>query len=464
MNKIPEEWASAAVCSKSIAKGSSYGSYLIQKGEINLKYTVKDVLQFVEENDVKFIRLVFFDIFGVMKNISIMSQELKRAFERGVQIIPSSIDGFEGTGSDLMLFPDPGTLKILPWRPQHDRVARLLCDIRKPDGTPFEGNVRNVLKKAADVAESMGFKTKAGLSCEFYLFRLDENGEPTRIPCDKAGYLDIAPLDKGENIRRQICLTLEEMEINPLSSHHESGPGQNQIDFRHSDLLTCADDFVTFKTVVKTAAQANGLYASFLPKPLADNSGSGMHINLSLKKNGQNIFQENGKGMTESARHFIAGVLRHAAEMTVFFDPLPNSYLRFGSFKAPDTIDWSYHDLNPLVRVPDVRTDRARMDFRSPDPSCNPYLAFSMLLYAGLDGIENRYELQPESSYSSNPDFLPQSLQQACELARKSSFVKSCLPETIYQNYLDIISDTVSRSLQGGEFTRQSEERYFEII
>ncbi len=438
--------------------------YRNRKGEIKLKYTVKDVLQFVEENDVKFIRLVFFDIFGVMKNISIMSHELKRAFERGVQIITSNIDGFEGTGCDLLLFPDPTTLKILPWRPQQARVARLLCDIRRPDGAVFEGNVRNVLKRAVDIADDMGFKCRAGLSCEFYLFRLDDNGKPTRIPHDNAGYLDIAPLDRGENIRRQICLSLEQMEINPLRSHHENGPGQNQIDFRHSDLLSAADDFVTFKAVVKAVAQLNELFASFLPKPLADNSGSGMHINLILKKNGENIFQESGNGMSEDARHFIAGVLKHSAEMTVFFNPLPNSYLRFGSFKAPDTVDWSYHDLNPLVRLPDVRTDRARMDFRSPDASCNPYLAFALLMYAGLDGVENKYELQPEASYSSNPDFLPQSLQQACELARNSSFIKHCLPEMIYENYLDIVSDTVNRSLQGEEFTRQFEERYFEII
>ncbi len=430
-----------------------------------MKFTVKEVLQFVEENDVKFIRLVFFDIFGVKKNISIMSQELESVFENGVSIVPSNIDGFGGTANtDLLLFPDPATLKVLPWRPQQGRVARLFCDVKNPDGTPFEGDVRSVLKQAVSKAEQMGYTTRAGLACEFYLFKLDDDGVPTKIPHDNAGYLDVAPLDKGENVRRQICLTLEEMEIDPLSSHHENGPGQNEIDFKHSDLLSAADDFVTFKDVVKTSAASNGLFASFMPKPLPNKSGSGMHINLMLKKYGFNIFQDNGNGLSETAQSFIAGILKYAAEMTVFFNPISNSYARFGAYKAPSTVDWSYQGFNSLVRLPEVATDKARIDFRSPDPSCNPYLAFALLLYAGLDGIEKGLQLCPPSNRSEEPPKLPQSLTEAVEKARNSEFIKSCLPPMIYQSYLDIKTEGINRALSSAEQRQQIEDRYFEII
>ena len=435
-----------------------------RKGDIELKYTVKEVLQFVEENDVKFVRLVFFDIFGVMKNVSIMSQELERAFEFGVHVVSSSVDGFEGGSADLLLFPDPATLRVLPWRPQHGRVVRLLCDIKNPDGSAFEGDVRRVLKKAVERTEQAGFTCKVGLSCEFYLFKMDDQGNPTKTPHDNAGYLDVAPLDKGENVRRQICLTLEEMDMYPLSSHHESGPGQNEIDFKHSDLLSAADDFVTFKTVVKTAAAANGLYASFMPKPLPDKSGSGLHINLMLKKYGFNIFKDSGKGLSDNAGYFIAGVLKRASEMTAFMDPVLNSYARFGAYKAPDTIDWSYSDLNTLIRLPEAGTDRARMDFRSPDPSCNPYLAFALLLHAGLDGIENKYELQSSADVKDSNEKLPGSLAQALEAAKNSSFVKDILPGMIFENYIGIKTDIVNRSLHGTEFRQQIEDRYFEMI
>ncbi len=429
-----------------------------------MKRTAQDVISFVEENNIKFVRLAFFDVFGVMKNISIMSSELKEAFEHGVSIVPSSIDGFEGTGTDLKLFPDPQTLRVLPWRPHNDGVVRLLCQIRRPDGTVYEGDVRNALKEAVSEAEQAGLEISTGLSCEFYLFKLDENGLPTRIPHDRAGYLDVAPLDKGENIRRRICLTLEEMGIHPLSSHHENGPGQNEIDFRYSDMLSAADDFVSFKSVVKTAAQKEVLYASFLPKPLPDSSGSGMHINLYIRENGQNIFMLQNGQMSKTAQSFIAGVLSHAAEMTVFFNPIPNSYARFGLFKAPDTIDWSFRNLNPLVRLPEAENPSARMDFRSPDSSCNPYLAFTMLIRAGLDGIRQQMPLPPMASAASTSAFLPETLSQASELAKNSRFVRDSLPEIIVSNYLDIISDTVIRSGQGGELKKLMEERYFEII
>ncbi len=439
-----------------------------------LKYTVKEVLQFVEENDVKFVRLMFFDIFGVKKNISIMAQELESVFEHGAHIVVSKIDGFSRiVNTDLLLFPDPTTLKVLPWRPQQGRVVRLFCEVRNQDGTPFEGDSRRVLKKAVEKAEQMGFNCKIGLACEFYLFRADDNGNPTRIPHDNAGYLDVAPLDKGENVRRQICLTLEQMDIDPLSSHHENGPGQNEIVFKHSDALSAADDFMTFKTVVKNVAAANGLYASFMPKPLMDKSGSSMKIDILLKKYGFNIFKANGNGISDTARSFIAGVLKHSAEMTAFFNPLSNSYARFGSYEAPNEINWSYHNLYTLIRLPAINTDRARMEYRSPDPSCNPYLAFALLIYAGLEGVEDGLELcEPsntalfagDNTETSTDERLPQSLAQAIEKAKDSEFIQNHLPEMIFSNYIDIKTESVNKSLKSAELRQQQENRYFEII
>lgn len=433
-----------------------------------MKYTVKEVLQFVEENDVKFVRLMFFDIFGVKKNISIMAQELESAFEHGAHIVASTISGFKNDDStDLLLFPDPTTLKVLPWRPQQGRVVRLFCDIKNQDGTAFEGDVRNVLKKAVEKTEEMGFRCKAGLACEFYLFKADDDGYPTRIPQDNASYLDVAPLDKGENVRRQICLTLEQMDIEPLSSHHENGPGQNEIDFKHSDLLSAADNFMTFKTVVKNTAAANGLYASFMPKPLMDKSGSGMHIDILLEKYGFNIFRNKGEGLSDDARSFIAGVLRRSAEMTVFFNPLSNSYARFGMYEAPCGIDWSYNSLDTLIRLPEMKRNSARMEYRSPDPSCNPYIAFALLIYAGLEGIEDKLDLCPPSDIKPSDDssaHLPESLAKAISIAKKSDFIKEHLPKMIFDNYVSIKSEEVNCSLQSAELRQQQEDRYFEII
>lgn len=416
-------------------------------------YTVKEVLQFVKENDVKFVRLVFFDIFGVQKNISIMSYELERVFEYGASITTEGIEGFEeSVSTELLLFPDPATLKVMPWRPQNGGVVRLLCDIRLPDGTPFEGDVRRVLKKAAEYAARSDIRATAGLACEFYLFRTDENGSPTRIPHDHAGYLDVAPLDKGENVRRQICLTLEEMELEPLSSHHESGPGQNEIDFKHSELLTCADNFTAFKTVVKTAAASNGLYASFMPKPLSDQNGSGMHINLGIRSGGSNLFRDTGNGLSETAKSFIAGIMEHARELTLFFNPLANSYQRFGAYKAPDTVDWSYRDCNTLLRLPEFTTERARLDFRSPDSSCNIYLALALLLYAGLDGVSRQLSPCPPAGSEKKPEYLPLCLEEAVECAKNGSFAKKYLPGLIYEGYIGKKSEAAGRISRNPEY------------
>lgn len=431
-----------------------------------MKYTVKEVLQFVEGNDVKFVRLVFFDIFGFKKNISIMASELKAAFEKGVPVSARNISGLQSeVDNELLLFPDPNTLKILAWRPQQGAVVRLLCDIRTQEGKRFLGDVRTVLKKAVMHADNMGFSCYAGLECEFYLFKLDDDGNPTRIPQDKAGYLDVAPLDKGENVRRQICLTLEDMDIVPLSSHHESGPGQNEIDFKHSDLLSAADDYYTFKSVVKTAAASSGLHASFMPKPLPEYSGSGMHINLLLKKYKENIFTDYGSGMSDTAKSFIAGVLRRTAEMTLFLNPLSNSYSRFGSREVPGRSDWSYHDPESLIKMMSVKTERARLVFRSPDPSCNLYLGLAMLLYAGLEGIEEGLKLD-ESLTGNNQqaDNLPSSLSQALETARNSSFIKKYIPSKIMTDFINIKNEEIIRSLQSVEYRKQLDDRLFEMV
>ncbi len=410
--------------------------------------TISEVLQFVEENDVKFIRLAFCDLFGRQKNISIMPELLPRAFETGISIDASGISGFgDEAESDLFLVPDPATLSVLPWRPSHGRVIRLLCHIRRPDGSPFEGDGRMALKQAVQKAADMGLTCRIGSECEFYLFQTDENGDPIMIPHDRAGYCDVAPLDKGENVRREICLALEQMGIYPETSHHEHGPGQNEIDFRYSDAMTAADDLINFKVAVKSIAARNGLFASFLPKPIPGESGSGLHVNLSLAKNGLNIFKNDLKEHSAEAESFIAGILNRAAEITAFLNPLANSYERFGSFEAPRYITWSHQNRSPLIRIPAAKGEYARMELRSPDPSCHPHLAFALLIFAGLEGIERKLPLCPpvdgnlyaaEQSRLEGLSSLPATLGEALELAKNSEFVKACLPASMLKNYISV--------------------------
>lgn len=408
--------------------------------------TMAEVLQFVKENDVKFIRLAFCDIFGTQKNISIMPAELPRAFESGISFDASAIHGFMNVEeSDLFLVPDPATLSILPWRPTQGRVVRMFCDIKRPDGTSFEGDTRNLLRLAVKKAENMGCQCKIGAECEFYLFELDETGEPTLVPHDHAGYFDMAPLDKGENVRREICLTLEEMGIQPESSHHEQGPGQNEIDFRYSDALSAADNLTTFKWVVKTTAARNGLHASFLPKPLAHKSGSGLHVNMSLTKNGINLFDQTGFEHNKEVESFMQGILDRIPEMTAFFNPIVNSYKRFGSFEAPKYITWSHQNRSQLVRIPAAKGEYSRMELRSPDPACNPFTAFALLIFAGLEGIEQHKTLCAPADFNlfaASPQQLegiatiPQSLEQALDIAQSSGFIKSIFSENTLEKYL----------------------------
>lgn len=399
-----------------------------------MNHTASEVLEFVEENDVKFVRLAFCDVFGSLKNISILSEELPRAFEYGITIEGMSLRGFESTTSELLLFPDPATITVLPWRPMHGRVARLFCDICTEDGRPFEGDSRAVLKRAVADARAQGYTCRIGPECEFYLFERDDRGGPTQIPMDRAGYLDVAPLDKGEDVRREICLTLEEMGITPESSHHERGPGQNEIDFKYSDALSAADNLVTLKSVVETVAAGSGYAADFHPCPLPGESCSGLHVNMSLARGQNNLFRA-GEDHNREAECFLAGVLRYVEELTLFLNPLESSYQRFGTYTAPDTVSWSRRDGTRLVRIPAVGGEYARMELRSPDPMCNPYLAFALLLWAGLEGI--RQDLLLEAPDRENAPRLPRSRQEAVERVRRGTLVKELLPRVILSQYLD---------------------------
>lgn len=402
-----------------------------------MKYSKQEVMQYVLEEDVKFIRLTFCDVFGKQKNITIMPGELHRAFEYGIAIDASGITGFgDETHSDLLLFPDASTLMLLPWRPEHGCVVRMFCNIHYPNGRPFSCDCRGLLQQAVKDAENAGFHFFFGAEQEFYLFELDENGHPTDIPYDQAGYMDIAPEDRGENVRREICLTLEQMGIQPESSHHEEGPGQNEIDFRYSDPLTAADNAMTFQTIVKTIAHANGLAADFSPKPIEDKPGSGFHINVSVQA-------DDG---SDNLNYIIAGILDKIADMTAFLNPTENSYKRFGKDKAPRYITWSSENRSQLIRIPAAIGEYRRAELRSPDPMANPYLAFTLIIYAGLCGIQSKRELPAPADFNlfkaSEQELaqfreLPQDLHSACAIASDSTFIRRFIPSDILNIYCE---------------------------
>lgn len=400
-----------------------------------MNYTAEDIMQYIEEEDVKFIRITFSDVFGAQKNISIMPGELERAFEQGIAFDASAVKGFGNEAhSDLLLFPDPDTLSVLPWRPDHGRVIRLLSTIKQPNGEIFECDTRSLLRKAVEDAKAAGLEFSFGSELEFYLFKLDENDERTNIPYDNAGYMDVAPDDKGENVRRQICLTLEQMGIIPESSHHEEGPGQNEIDFHYADALKAADDAMTFRNVVKTVAHSNGLYADFSPKPIPEFPGNGYHINISVKDDTNHVILPS----------VIAGILEHIKDMTLFLDPTEDSYKRFGKSKAPKYISWSSENRSQLIRIPAATGEYRRAELRSPDPTANPYLAFTLLIYAGLDGYKKGLYLPPvsqdnmysdDSSAAEKYEMLPTSLDEAKTAAKRSSFIKEYIPKRIIDIY-----------------------------
>lgn len=416
-------------------------------------YKKEDILRIAKEQDVKFVRLQFTDIFGTLKNVAITVEQLEKALDNECMFDGSSIEGFVRIEeSDMYLRPDTNTFAIFPWRPQNGKVARLICDVYNPDGTPFGGDPRYTLKRALEKANKMGFETfNVGPECEFFLFLTDNEGNPTTITHDNAGYFDLGPVDLGENARRDMCLALEELGFEIEASHHEVAPGQHEIDFKYSDALTTADNIMTFKLVVKTVAQRNGLHATFIPKPLFGISGSGMHTNMSLIKDGKNaFFDENDPlHLSKEAYWFIGGIMKHMRSIAAITNPIVNSYKRLvPGYEAPVYIAWSARNRSPLIRIPAARGMSTRVELRCPDPTCNPYLALAAVLSAGLDGIENK--IQPPASIDRNifemSDAqrkkegivsLPGSLKEALDEMSKSKMAKEVLGEHIFSKYIE---------------------------
>ena len=416
-----------------------------------MHYSKEDILAMVEENGVKFIRLQFTDILGTLKNVAITDRQLEKALNNQCMFDGSSINGFVRVEeSDMYLRPDLDTFVIFPWRPQQGKVARLICDVYMPDGTPFEGDPRYILKKAINKAEAMGYTMNVGPECEFFLFEVDNDGNPTLKTNDKGSYFDLGPIDLGENARRDMTLALEDMGFEIETSHHEVAAGQIAIDFKYADALVTADNVTTFKYVVKSIAQRHGLYATFMPKPLHGVNGSGMHVNISLIKDGKNAFynEEDQLGLSSVAYNFIAGVLKHIKEICPITNPLVNSYKRLvPDYEAPVYIAWSAKNRSPLIRVPSARGEGTRIEFRSPDPSSNPYLVLACLLLAGLEGIKdnleppkcidrNIFNLSREERKRENIENLPESLHEAIAYMQKSDLVKEALGKNTFEYYI----------------------------
>jgi glutamine synthetase len=362
-------------------------------------YTREDILRIAEEQNVRFIRLQFTDLLGVIKNVEIPVSQLQKALDNKMMFDGSSIEGYVRIEeSDMYLYPDLDTWVIFPWVAE-DRVARLICDIYMPDGTPFAGDPRGILKRALKEAEELGFTSmNVGPEPEFFLFKTDDKGNPTLELNDHGGYFDLAPVDLGENCRREIVLTLEEMGFEIEASHHEVAPGQHEIDFKYADAVKAADQIQTFKLVVKTVARHHGLHASFMPKPLFGVNGSGMHAHQSLFRGSENAFYDpdDRLGLSSTAYHYMAGILRHARSFAAITNPTVNSYKRLvPGYEAPVYVAWSAMNRSPMIRIPASRGLSTRIEARNPDPAANPYLALAVMLKAGLDGIKNKLELPP---------------------------------------------------------------------
>lgn len=414
-----------------------------------------EILRMVQEEDVKFIRLQFVDIYGRSKNLAVTASQLPRALDGQVMLDGSSIDGFAvPSQSDLYLKPDPATFAIYPWRPSRGRVARLMCSVAYADGTVFEGDSRSVLQRACAQAEALGYTFQVGPECEFFLFQTDERGEPTLTTADAAGYFDLSPIDQGENVRREVVLALEEMGFQVECSHHETAPGQHEIDFRYSPALEAAEDILTFRLTVKTLAQRNGLHATFMPKPLAGVPGSGMHLNCSLRtEDGRNAFYDaDGQyGLSDTAKAFLAGVMAHINGITALANPLVNSYKRLvPGYEAPCYNSWSAGNRTTLVRIPlcgENRGEQTRVELRSPDCACNPYLTLALVLTAGLDGIrrgltpppelrEDVFSLSAEERAAKGAARLPQSLPEALDALEADPLLLDALGEHIAGAYI----------------------------
>ncbi len=427
------------------------------------KLTAEDVKKIIAEKQVDFIRLQFVDITGRMKNVAITAEEIDKALNGEMMFDGSSIEGFVRIEeSDMYLRPNPETFVIMPWfDKQEHTVARMICDIYKPDGTPFEGDPRYILKSAIDEARQMGFEFNLGPECEFFLFNADENGNPTTATNDEASYFDLAPIDNGEAARIAMVKTLMNMGFKIEAAHHENAPGQHEIDFKYSDALSAADNIITFKLVVKIIAKKYGLHATFMPKPINNECGSGMHCNMSLFKDGKNAFYDpNDKnGLSQIAYYYIGGILKHAKSMTALTNPIVNSYKRLiPGFEAPVYIAWSTGNRSPLVRIPSARGVGTRIELRHPDPSCNPYLAIAAMLRAGLDGIKNKIEpgepieknifrMSDDDLNESHVEKLPANLYEALVEMSKDEIIKNALGKHVYNNYMK------AKNLEWKEYT-----------
>jgi len=410
-------------------------------------------MRLAQEEDVRYIRLQFTDLLGVIKNVEIPSSQLPKALDNKMMFDGSSIEGFVRIEeSDMYLVPDLDTWVVFPWGNEHGKVARLICDIYNPDGTPFEGDPRYILKRALKEAEEMGYTAfNVGPEPEFFLFKLDEKGEPTLDLNDQGGYFDFAPLDLGENCRRDIVLTLEKMGFEIEASHHEVAPGQHEIDFKYANALHAADQILTFKLVVKTIAHKHGLHATFMPKPLYGVAGSGMHANQSLFRGNQNVFfdESDELGLSETAKHYLAGILLHARGFTAITNPLVNSYKRLvPGYEAPCYVAWSAKNRSPLIRIPSSRGVSTRIEVRSPDPATNPYLALAVMLKAGLDGIKNKlaappaidrniYVMNEEEREENGISSLPATLKEAIECLKADSVICEALGEHALIHFIE---------------------------
>ncbi len=413
-------------------------------------YGNEDIIRMVEEQNVKFIRLQFTDIFGVLKNIAIPADQLSKALEGEIQFDGSSIEGFVRIEeSDMNLRPDLDTFVTFPWRPKEGAVARMICDVYNPDGTPFAGCPRGRLKSVIAEAEEMGFFMNAGPEAEFFLFHTDEEGLPTLKTHDRAGYFDMTPADLGENARRDMVLTLSDMGFEVEASHHEVAAGQHEIDFKYNDALTTADSLATFRLVVRTVAQRHGLHASFMPKPIFGINGSGMHTHQSLFRGEENAFYDPKAPyeLSETALNYIAGIIEHVKAFTAITNPTVNSFKRLvPGYEAPVYVAWSQRNRSPLIRIPARRGLGTRVEVRSPDPSCNPYLALAVMLKAGLDGIQrkltppepverNIYEMTEEERKNRNIDSLPGNLFDALQELEQDPVMIAAIGDHIWERF-----------------------------
>ncbi|SFB20857.1 glutamine synthetase [Acetitomaculum ruminis DSM 5522] len=416
------------------------------------KYTKQDIIDIVQDEDVEFIRLQFTDIFGTLKNVAITSSQLEKALDNKCMFDGASIQGFARVEeSDMYLRPDYDTLAIFPWRPQQGKVARLICDIYNPDGSPFEGDPRYILKKVTKKAKDLGYTFNVGPECEFFLYHMDDDGQPTTITHEKAGYFDLGPIDLGENARRDMVLTLEDMGFEVEASHHEVAPAQHEIDFKYDEGIVTADNIMTYKLVIRTIAKRHGLFATFMPKPKFGECGSGMHTNMSLSRDGKNIFADPSDkfGLSKEAYYFIGGIMKHIKAITAITNPIVNSYKRLvPGFEAPVHIAWSAKNRSPLIRIPASKGESTRIELRSPDSACNPYLALALCLAAGMEGIEekiepmesidiNTYDMSEKELKALNLEELPSNLSKALDEMEKDELLRQVLGDHVFNIYLE---------------------------